>query len=120
MKRLMLIFFFLLVFMMIDHPAIAQRGCIASGIPFQIDGTMYTTYNSAGYYDLYGTKVTNPYQIYCIVETGLGCMIRGIFTTYYGIEVSFGPLPCPIDSHIYAIFVCIFLFGVFKLHQHRK
>lgn len=76
----------------------AQRGCVASGIPFQTDGTLYTSYNSStGAYDLYGSKVVNPSTLYCMSSTGRNCLVKGL-GTYSGMEYTYGTLPCPIDS----------------------
>lgn len=109
----MVLFFLLLS----NLPVLAQTGCIASGIPFQTDGSMYMTYNaSTGYYDLYGMRTVNPYAMYCVNNTGRSCYVRGL-GLYNGTEVSFGPLPCAIDSFIYPVLICLGLCYVFKISK---
>jgi hypothetical protein len=62
-------------FCSLGFSASAQKGCIASNIPFQVNETMYQSYNGS-YYELYGTKDTPPYD-YCVVLTGNSCVVKG-------------------------------------------
>ncbi len=117
MKSIVVISFFLMC--IANSSTLAQRGCIASNIPFQMNGTMYTTYSSGGYFELYGAKYINPNATFCIKETGNNCVVRGL-ASYSGTEVTFGPYPCPIDSYVYLLFTCLVLYGVFKLKNIEK
>ncbi|MFD0941529.1 hypothetical protein [Pedobacter boryungensis] len=117
MKNLKAIFFTLFLFCNLS--LFAQTGCIASGIPFQSDGTMYLSYNgSTGYYDLYGAKSTTPYSTYCITATGRSCLVRGL-GVYSGTEVTYGPFPCPVDSNLYILLGCCGLYFVIKVNKRK-
>lgn len=86
-------------FLFIGFSALGQTGCIGNNIPFQTNGTMYTSRNSDGSYQLYGAKVVAPENSFCLNSTGSSCVIRGLIS-YSGSEVSYGPLPCPVDSKL--------------------
>ncbi len=91
-----------LLFYFFKSSAAAQVGCIGNSIPLQPSGAMYTSYNSQGYYEVYGTKYTNPTLTFCVQETGNSCNLKGL-GSYVGTEVTFGPLPCPLDAYVFPL-----------------
>ena len=113
-------FIFLFCSLMLFHfNTFSQKACLASGIPFQTNGTMYMAYNlSGGYYDLYGTKNTNPNASFCVVNTGLNCTVRGL-ANYQGVEVIYSALPCPLDSYTHPFLAGLALYCFLKIRKPK-
>lgn len=112
----MIIWFLLLL--SYRSPLWAQVGCIGQNIPLQINGTMYTSRASGGYFELYGARDVNPYANYCVTPTGGSCVIKGL-ASYQGTEVTYGPLPCPIDTDMAVLLLAGVAYGSFRIRKTR-
>ncbi len=122
--------FFIFCFLgLISASSSAQKGCLSS------TGNLYIslsgTHNGVNQYDWNGSgndpnRISNAAGVYCLrsFSPAKNCYVRyncGFFGCTYalGEEVTYGPLPCPLDDYMPLLILAAGGFGFFFLKRNN-